>query len=154
MKARTLMRRLAGGLAAVGLVFTAGCAGAGTLGATDQTVTIAMVSNSQMTDARELSSKFEEANPDIKLRFVTLSENQARAKITASTAMGGGEFDVVMISNYETRSGPRTAGWSTSPTTPARHRVTTRTTSSRRCANRCPTTATCTRCRSTVNRRS
>ncbi|MGE2713997.1 ABC transporter substrate-binding protein [Mycolicibacterium litorale] len=96
------MRRLAGGLAAVGLVFTAGCAGAGTLGATDQTVTIAMVSNSQMTDARELSSKFEEANPDIKLRFVTLSENQARAKITASTAMGGGEFDVVMISNYET----------------------------------------------------
>ncbi|BCI55091.1 sugar ABC transporter substrate-binding protein [Mycolicibacterium litorale] len=102
MKALTTMRRLAGGLAAVGLVFTAGCAGAGTLGATDQTVTIAMVSNSQMTDARELSSRFEEANPDIKLRFVTLSENQARAKITASTAMGGGEFDVVMISNYET----------------------------------------------------
>ena len=31
-----------------------------------------------------------------------LSENQARAKITASTAMGGGEFDVVMISNFET----------------------------------------------------
>ncbi|WP_286149341.1 sugar ABC transporter substrate-binding protein [Mycobacterium sp. IS-1496] len=93
---------MAGGLAAAGLVLTSGCAGAGTLGATDQTVTIAMVSNSQMTDARELSSKFEEANPDIKLRFVTLSENQARAKITASTAMGGGEFDVVMISNYET----------------------------------------------------
>ncbi|KUI27656.1 sugar ABC transporter substrate-binding protein [Mycobacterium sp. IS-1496] len=97
-----MVRRLAGGLAAAGLVLTSGCAGAGTLGATDQTVTIAMVSNSQMTDARELSSKFEEANPDIKLRFVTLSENQARAKITASTAMGGGEFDVVMISNYET----------------------------------------------------
>ncbi|HEX2214438.1 MAG TPA: sugar ABC transporter substrate-binding protein [Mycobacterium sp.] len=81
---------------------TAGCAGAGTFGATANTVTIAMVSNSQMTDARELSAKFEEANPDIRLRFVTLSENQARAKITASTAMGGGEFDVVMISNYET----------------------------------------------------
>ncbi|KUI24077.1 sugar ABC transporter substrate-binding protein [Mycobacterium sp. IS-1742] len=97
-----MVRRLAGGLAAAALVVTSGCAGAGTLGATDQTVTIAMVSNSQMTDARELSSKFEEANPDIKLRFVTLSENQARAKITASTAMGGGEFDVVMISNYET----------------------------------------------------
>ena len=83
-------------------MLTAGCAGAGTFGATANTVTIAMVSNSQMTDARELSSKFEEANPDIKLRFVTLSENQARAKITASTSMGGGEFDVVMISNYET----------------------------------------------------
>ncbi|HEV7420607.1 MAG TPA: sugar ABC transporter substrate-binding protein [Mycobacterium sp.] len=60
------------------------------------------MSNSQMTDARQLSSRFEAENPDIKLKFVTLSENQARAKITASTAMGGGEFDVVMISNYET----------------------------------------------------
>jgi sorbitol/mannitol transport system substrate-binding protein len=80
----------------------AGCAGAGTFGASGNTVTIAMVSNSQMTDARKLSKQFEAQNPDIKLRFVTLSENQSRAKITASTAMGGGEFDVVMISNYET----------------------------------------------------
>ncbi|WKG02477.1 sugar ABC transporter substrate-binding protein [Mycolicibacterium sp. HK-90] len=95
------IKRLATCLAAGALVMTAGCAGAGTLGATDQTVTIAMVSNSQMTDARDLADRFEAANPDIKLRFVTLSENQARAKITASTAMGGGEFDVVMISNYE-----------------------------------------------------
>ncbi len=79
-----------------------GCAGAGSLGASDRTVTIAMVSNSQMTDARSLASQFEAENPDIDLRFVTLSENEARAKITASTAMGGGEFDVVMISNYET----------------------------------------------------
>src|SRR5262245_37033652 len=89
-------------LAATVCLTVGGCAGAGTFGASGDTVTIAMVSNSQMTDARELSSKFEEANPDIKLRFITLSENQARAKITASTAMGGGEFDVVMISNYET----------------------------------------------------
>ncbi len=96
------LRRLAACVAVAGLTLTAGCAGAGTFGATANTVTIAMVSNSQMTDARELSSKFEEANPDIKLRFITLSENQARAKITASTSMGGGEFDVVMISNYET----------------------------------------------------
>jgi sorbitol/mannitol transport system substrate-binding protein len=99
---RRTLHRLAACIAAAGLAFTAGCAGAGTLGATENTVTIAMVSNSQMTDARELSDKFEEANPDIQLRFITLSENQARAKITASTSMGGGEFDVVMISNYET----------------------------------------------------
>ncbi|MCV7067481.1 sugar ABC transporter substrate-binding protein [Mycolicibacterium farcinogenes] len=97
----SMIKRLATCLAAAAVVMTAGCAGAGTLGATDQTVTIAMVSNSQMTDARDLADRFEAANPDIKLRFVTLSENQARAKITASTAMGGGEFDVVMISNYE-----------------------------------------------------
>jgi sorbitol/mannitol transport system substrate-binding protein len=96
------LRRLGACVAIAGLTVTAGCAGAGTLGATENTVTIAMVSNSQMTDARSLANKFEEENPDIELRFITLSENQARAKITASTSMGGGEFDVVMISNYET----------------------------------------------------
>ena len=36
-----------------------GCAGAGSLGASENEVTIAMVSNSQMTDARELSAEFE-----------------------------------------------------------------------------------------------
>ncbi len=102
VKARRALHRLTASVAAAGLVLTAGCAGAGTLGATENTVTIAMVSNSQMTDARELSDRFEAENPDIQLRFITLSENQARAKITASTSMGGGEFDVVMISNYET----------------------------------------------------
>ena len=38
----------------VGLVLTAGCAGAGSLGASDNEVTVALVSNSQMTDAQEL----------------------------------------------------------------------------------------------------
>ena len=65
-------------------------------------VTIALVSNSQMTDAQKLSTEFEKENPGTKLKFITLSENQARAKITMSTAMGGSEFDVVMISNFET----------------------------------------------------
>ena len=88
--------------AASGLVLTAGCAGAGSLGASSNEVTIALVSNSQMTDAQKLSTEFEKANPGTKLKFITLSENQARAKITMSTAMGGSEFDVVMISNFET----------------------------------------------------
>ncbi|MBT0565234.1 sugar ABC transporter substrate-binding protein [Williamsia sp. CHRR-6] len=81
-----------------------GCAGAGSF--TDGgsgAVTIALVSNSQMTDAISLSNQFEQQNPGVRLKFVTLSENEARAKITASVATGGGEFDVVMISNYETK---------------------------------------------------
>ncbi|WP_242639707.1 ABC transporter substrate-binding protein [Mycolicibacterium sp. S2-37] len=96
--------------AAAGLTFTAGCAGAGSLGASDNEVTIALVSNSQMTDAQELSSEFEKENPGTKLKFITLSENQARAKITMSTAMGGSEFDVAMISNFETPQWARD-GW-------------------------------------------
>ncbi|MDX1885162.1 sugar ABC transporter substrate-binding protein [Mycolicibacterium sp. 120270] len=98
---RTL-HRLSLCAAAAGLALTAGCAGAGSLGASENEVTIALVSNSQMTDAQSLSSDFEAKNPGTKLKFITLSENQARAKITMSTAMGGSEFDVVMISNFET----------------------------------------------------
>ncbi|MFG1933718.1 ABC transporter substrate-binding protein [Mycobacterium sp. NPDC048908] len=104
------LRRLGVCLAATGLVVTSGCAGAGSLGASANEVTIALVSNSQMTDAQKLSSEFENANPGTKLKFISLSENQARAKITMSTAMGGSEFDVVMISNFETPQWAKT-GW-------------------------------------------
>lgn len=87
---------------AIALV-AAGCAGAGALtGGGADTVTIAIVSNSQMQDAIQLAPRFERENPGIDLKFTSLSENEARAKITASVATGGGEFDVVMISNYET----------------------------------------------------
>ena len=90
-------------LAALSLVLSA-CAGAGALGLPEgaRVVTIAIVSNPQMEDAIALTPRFEAENPDIRLRFVSLSENEARAKITASVATGGDEFDAVMISNYET----------------------------------------------------
>ncbi|WP_205390479.1 ABC transporter substrate-binding protein [Mycolicibacterium hippocampi] len=104
------LHRITACAAAAALTFTAGCSGAGSLGASDNEVTIALVSNSQMTDAQELSTEFEAQNPGTKLKFVTLSENQARAKITMSTAMGGSEFDVVMISNFETPQWARD-GW-------------------------------------------
>lgn len=89
--------------AAVSLV--SGCAGAGGVaaGGDGTTLVVAIVSNPQMEDAISLRSDFEEEYPGIDLRFVTLPENEARAKITTSIATGGGEFDAVMISNYETR---------------------------------------------------
>src|SRR5262245_20788829 len=96
------LQRMGACIAPAGLVLTAGGAGAGSLGASENEVTIALVSNAQMTDAQKLSSQFEQQNPGTKLKFITLSENQSRAKITMSTAMGGSEFDVVMISNFET----------------------------------------------------
>ena len=77
-----------------------------------KTVNIAIISNPQMQDAISLVPEFEKANPGIRLKFVSLSENEARAKITASVATGGGEFDVVMISNYETPQWARN-GWLT-----------------------------------------
>ncbi|ASR34592.1 sugar ABC transporter substrate-binding protein [Prauserella marina] len=84
------------------LLFVTGCAGAGAIGAGGQTLVIAIVANPQMNDAIALSDRFEREHPGVNLKFVSLPENQARAKITASTATEGGEFDVVMISNYET----------------------------------------------------
>jgi sorbitol/mannitol transport system substrate-binding protein len=65
-------------------------------------ITVAIVSNSQMQDAISLSPLFEQEHPGIHLDFVSLPENEARAKITADVSTQGGEFDVVMISNYET----------------------------------------------------
>ncbi|TNC21655.1 ABC transporter substrate-binding protein [Amycolatopsis alkalitolerans] len=89
-------------LAAALLLALTGCAGAGAIGSGGRTLVIAIVSNPQMNDAIALSSQFEATHPGIKLKFVSLPENQARAKITSSVATQGGEFDVVMISNYET----------------------------------------------------
>jgi len=104
-RSRRLARSGPLALLAVSALTLSGCAGAGALGGGadgQQTITIAIVSNPQMQDAIELSPQFEAENPDIRLKFVSLSENEARAKITASVATEGGEFDAVMISNYET----------------------------------------------------
>ena len=100
---RIRSKYLAAAIAATMTPALSGCAGAGSfVGGGADAVTIAIISNSQMQDAIALSDRFERENPGIELKFVSLSENEARAKITASVATGGGEFDVVMISNYET----------------------------------------------------
>jgi sorbitol/mannitol transport system substrate-binding protein len=96
---------LAGTTGGAALALTGCATGAEQLfsgGAPGKTVTVAIVSNSQMQDAIGLSYLFEHQHPDIHLKFVSLPENEARAKITADVSTQGGEFDVVMISNYET----------------------------------------------------
>ena len=64
-------------------------------------VTVATVSNSQMEDMQKLSGDFTKQT-GIKVKFLTLPENNLRQKITQDVAMNGGAFDLVMISNYET----------------------------------------------------
>jgi sorbitol/mannitol transport system substrate-binding protein len=113
---RTRLRRRIGATAIVALsaLAGAGCSGAGALvnSSSGTTLTIAIVSNSQMEDAISLSGRFEKEHPNIHLNFVTLPENEARAKITTAVATGSGEFDAVMISNYETPMWARN-GWLT-----------------------------------------
>src|SRR5579875_2327904 len=79
-------------------------------GGSGTTISVAIVSNSQMQDAISLSYLFEREHPGVHLNFVSLPENEARAKITADVSTQGGEFDVVMISNYETPMWSR-YGW-------------------------------------------
>jgi sorbitol/mannitol transport system substrate-binding protein len=99
---RAFLTGTAGGAA---LALTGCGTGAGQLlsgGGPGTTITVALVSNSQMEDAISLSYLFDRENPGVHLNFVSLPENEARAKITADVSAQGGEFDVVMISNYET----------------------------------------------------
>src|ERR671918_1732020 len=86
----------------MGALALGGCTWAGAGGGTGEgTVTVAIVANPQMRDIQELTGEFERDHPDITVRYVTLPENEARARITQDVATKAGQFDVVMIGTYE-----------------------------------------------------
>jgi sorbitol/mannitol transport system substrate-binding protein len=69
--------------------------------AAQTTVTIATVNNGDMIVMQKLSTKFEQANPDIKLDWVVLEENVLRQRVTTDIATKGGQYDVMTIGTYE-----------------------------------------------------
>lgn len=71
---------------------------------------IATVNNGHMIEMQKLSKNFEQANPDIKLKWVTLEEGVLRQRVTTDIATKGGQFDVMTIGMYEGPSGARGAG--------------------------------------------
>ncbi len=94
----------AGGLAALAICgcSLAGAGGGSGSGPHGVALRVAIVANPQMQDVETLTRYFEAQHPGIKVNYVTLPENESRAKITDSVSTGSNEFDVVMISNYET----------------------------------------------------
>jgi sorbitol/mannitol transport system substrate-binding protein len=96
--------RLAGvvALASLGAAACGGGAGGGGSSSSSSTVTVAVVSNPDMTQMEQLIGTFEKENPGIKVKFDTLPENNERADIQKDIATSAKQFDVVMISNYET----------------------------------------------------
>src|ERR671918_2782071 len=107
-------------VAAVAVLALAGCTWAGAGGGTGEgTVTVAIVANPQMRDIQGLTDAFERDHPGIKIRYVTLPENEARARITQDVATKAGQFDVVMIGTYEAPIWGRN-GWLTDLTPYAR----------------------------------
>ena len=63
---------------------------------------IATVNNGHMIEMQKLTPFFEKANPDIKLKWVTLEEGTLRQRVTTDIATKGGQFDVMTIGLYET----------------------------------------------------
>jgi len=71
----------------------------GAFAATD--LVIATVNNGHMITMQKLTKFFEAANPDIKVKWVTLEEGVLRQRVTTDIATKGGQFDVMTIGLYE-----------------------------------------------------
>ena len=100
-------RRIAGGaavaVAGLAVVASSGAAkSAGHQAASATTIRVAVVSNSNMINIEKLTNQFEAQNPGIKVKYDTLNENNERSLIETDVSNHANEFDVVMISNYET----------------------------------------------------
>ncbi|HSI57668.1 MAG TPA: sugar ABC transporter substrate-binding protein [Ideonella sp.] len=81
------------------LALAFGLAAAGAHAATD--LVIATVNNGHMIEMQKHSKDFEAANPDIKLKWVTMEEGVLRQRVTTDIATKGGQFDVMTIGLYE-----------------------------------------------------
>ena len=81
---------------------TAALMSAGLAHAASTELVIATVNNGHMIEMQKLSPAFEKANPDIKLKWVTLEEGVLRQRVTTDIATKGGQFDVMTIGMYET----------------------------------------------------
>ena len=71
-------------------------------GASATDIVIATVNNGHMIEMQKLTKYFEQANPDIKVKWVTLEEGMLRQRVTTDIATKGGQFDVMTIGMYET----------------------------------------------------
>src|SRR6266511_2506787 len=97
--------RVAAVLLLVLALSAAACSGAGGGGGGSEggqtTITVATVANPQMQDIEKLVANFEKDNPNIKVKFVILPENELRDRVTQDIAAQGGQYDVVTIGTFE-----------------------------------------------------
>ncbi|MFK7867421.1 MAG: sugar ABC transporter substrate-binding protein, partial [Alphaproteobacteria bacterium] len=64
-------------------------------------LTIATVNNGHMIEMQKLTNHFEEANPGVTVKWVTLEEGTLRQRVTTDITTKGGQFDVMTIGMYE-----------------------------------------------------
>ncbi len=77
-----------------GLLLLASFAHAGEL-------TVATVNNGHMIEMQKLTPEFEQANPGITVKWVTLEEAVLRQRVTTDISTEGGQFDIMTIGMYE-----------------------------------------------------
>ena len=63
---------------------------------------VATVNNGHMIEMQKLTKHFEQANPNIKVKWITLEESELRKRVTNDITSQGGQFDVTTIGMYET----------------------------------------------------
>lgn len=63
---------------------------------------VATVNNGHMIEMQKLTKYFEQANPNIKVKWITLEESELRKRVTNDITSQGGQFDVTTIGMYET----------------------------------------------------
>ena len=85
-----------------GVLATFALAALATTAFAETTLTIATVNNGDMITMQKMTDDFTAANPDIKLNWVTLEENDLRQKVTKDISTKGGQYDVLTIGMYET----------------------------------------------------
>ncbi|MBK1688010.1 ABC transporter substrate-binding protein [Rubrivivax gelatinosus] len=73
-------------------------------------IVVATVNNEHMIEMQRLTPHFERANPEIRVRWVTLEETALRQRVSTDIARGSSRYDVLTIGMYETQLwAPR--GW-------------------------------------------
>jgi sorbitol/mannitol transport system substrate-binding protein len=86
----------------VAILSAAACAWAGTQAQAATELVVATVNNGHMITMQKLTRFFEQENPDVKVKWVTLEENILRQRVTSAIASKGEQFDVITIGMYET----------------------------------------------------
>jgi sorbitol/mannitol transport system substrate-binding protein len=62
---------------------------------------VATVNNGHMITLQKLAGVFEQAHPDIRLKWVTLEEGALRQQVTRDVSTKAGRFDIMTIGAYE-----------------------------------------------------
>ncbi len=75
------------------------CASAQTAGVTE--LTVATVNNGHMLTLQKLARDYEQVQPKVRLKWVTLEEGPLRQQVSRDIATGTGKFDILTIGAYE-----------------------------------------------------